>query len=73
MNKIHEIFPLIVYQGKVDCHEEFKNNHLKSLKDYWFNGYENETPENSGRCSLHLNQNYKIFFDSLKKSVNRYL
>ena len=73
MNKIHEIFPLIVYQGKVDCHEEFKNNHLKSLKDYWFNGYENESPEFSGKIFVHLQKQYKSFFDSLKKNIDEYM
>ena len=71
--KVHEVFPTVVAQDEVDVHYDFKNSYFEELKTLWFNGYENETPENSGRCSLHLNQNYKIFFDSLKKSVNRYL
>lgn len=71
--KVHEVFPTVVAQDEVDIHYDFKSSHFEELKTLWFNGYENETPENSGRCSLHLNQNYKIFFDSLKKSVNRYL
>ena len=33
MNKVHEMFPLIVYQGSVDGHEEFKKKYLDSLKD----------------------------------------
>lgn len=73
MNKIHEIFPLIVYQGKIDCHEEFKKNHLNSLKEYWFNGYENESPEFSGKIFVHLQEQYKSFFDSLKKNIDEYM
>ena len=73
MNKVHEIFPLIVYQGEVDCHQEFKKNHLSSLKDYWFNGYKNESPEYSGKIFLHLQEQYKFFFDSLKKNIDEYM
>jgi len=73
MNKIHEIFPLIVYQGKIDCHEEFKEKYLESLKDYWFNGYENESPEFSGKIFVHLQDQYKSFFDSLKKNIDEYM
>lgn len=73
MNKVHELFPLVVYQGKVDCHEEFKSKHLESLKQYWFNGYENESPEFSGKIFIHLQQKYKSFFDSLKKNVDEYM
>lgn len=73
MNKVHEIFPLIVYQGEVDCHKEFKSKYLESLKEYWFNGYENESPEFSGRIFLHLQDQYKFFFDSLKKNIDEYM
>jgi hypothetical protein len=73
MNKIHEMFPLIVYQGKVDCHEEFKSKYLSSLKEYWFNGYENESPEFSGKIFLHQQEQYKMFFDSLKKNIDEYM
>ena len=73
MNKIHEIFPLIVYQGKIDCHEEFKEKYLESLKDYWFNGYEKESPEFSGKIFVHLQDQYKSFFDSLKKNIDEYM
>ena len=73
MNKVHEIFPLVVYQGSVDCHDEFKENNLDSLRDYWFNGYENESPEYSGRIFAHLNPNYEVFFNSLKKNLDEYL
>lgn len=73
MNKIHEIFPLIIYQGNIDCHEEFKKNHLNSLKEYWFNGYENESPEFSGKIFVHLQKQYKSFFDSLKKNIDEYM
>lgn len=73
MNKVHELFPLVVYQGKVDCHEEFKSKHLESLKQYWFNGYENESPEFSGKIFVHLQEQYKSFFDSLKKNIDEYM
>ena len=73
MNKIHELFPLVVYQGNVDCHEEFKKQHLNSLKDYWFDGYENESPEYSGKIFVHHQKQYKSFFDSLKKNINEYM
>jgi hypothetical protein len=73
MNKVHEIFPLIVYQGEIDCHKEFKSKHLESLKQYWFNGYENESPEFSGKIFVHLQEQYKSFFDSLKKNIDEYM
>jgi hypothetical protein len=73
MNKVHELFPLVVYQGEVDCHEEFKSKHLESLKQYWFNGYENESPEFSGKIFVHLQEQYKSFFDSLKKNIDEYM
>ena len=73
MNKVHEIFPLLVYQGTIDCHEEFKKNNLDSLKDYWFNGYENESPEFSGKIFVHHQEQYKSFFNSLKKNIDDYM
>ena len=28
MGAVHEIFPLVVYQGEVDCHDKFKEKYL---------------------------------------------
>lgn len=72
MNKIHELFPLIIYQGDVQCHEEFKKNNLESLRNYWFNGYENESPEYSGKIFVHLKDEYKSFFKELRNHVDNY-
>jgi hypothetical protein len=72
MNKIHEIFPLIVYQGEVECHNEFKETNLESLKKYWFNGYINESPEYSGRIFAHLNSEYQTFFKELRSHIDNY-
>lgn len=71
--KVHEIFPTVIVQDSIENHEEFKSEYFEELKKQWFNGYENETPENSGRCSLHLNKNYYFFFKSLVKCVKKYL
>jgi hypothetical protein len=71
--KIHEVFPVVVLQDNIDCHMEFKEKYFDELKSLWFNGYEHETPENSGRASLQLNKNYTLFFKSLKKSICSYL
>ena len=71
MGKVHEIFPLVVYQGNIDCHNEFKQ-YTDELKHYWFNGYENESPEYSGRIFVHANSKYEMFFDDLKKNINDY-
>lgn len=71
MGKIHEVFPLIVYQGKIDCHNQFKKN-LTEIKDYWFNGYKYESPEGSERIFLHHNQKYSDLFSSLKKVFDEY-
>lgn len=71
--KIHEVFPTVIVQDVIENHQRFKDDCFEELKGLWFNGYENETPENSGRCSLHLNQNYHLFFESLSKSVKNYL
>jgi len=73
MSKIYEIFPTIVYQGEIEHHQEFKTQHLNELKEYWFDGYENESPENSERIFLHHNSKYKVFFDDLLKNVYEYL
>lgn len=72
MNKVHEVFPLIVYQGSIDCHEEFKKNNLNFLRDYWFNGYQNESPEFSGKIFVHHQERCKSFFTSLKKNIDEY-
>jgi hypothetical protein len=71
--KIHEVFPTIIIQDNIENHKEFKEKYFEELKQMWFNGYENETPENSGRCSLHLNSNYYSFFKFLTNSVKKYL
>lgn len=73
MNKVHEIFPLVVYQGTIDCHEQFKKDNLDSLREYWFNGYENESPEFSGKIFVHRQKLYKPFFDSLKNNIDQYM
>jgi uncharacterized protein (TIGR02466 family) len=73
VNKVHEIFPLIVYQGSVEGHDNFKENNLESLKDYWFNGYKNESPEFSGKIFAHKIPEYSDFFISLRKNINEYM
>ena len=70
--RIHKIFPLIVYQGEVECHKEFKQQHLDSLRDYWFNGYRNESPEFSGKIFLHNNPKYNQFFSELRNHIDEY-
>lgn len=71
--KVYEVFPTVIVQDEVKCHKEFKSSYFEELKQLWYNGYENETPENSGRCSLHLNENYHIFFSHLKNNIINYL
>ena len=73
MNKVHEMFPLVVYQGSIDCHQKFKKNNTDALRSYWFNGYENESPEYSGRIFVHHQKQYKEFFDDLKTNINQYM
>ena len=70
--RIHKLFPLVVYQGEIDSHKEFKEKHLNSLRDYWFNGYENESPEYSGKIFLHKEEKYHLFFNGLKRSIDNY-
>ena len=72
MNKVHEIFPLIVYQGSINSHEHMKK-HIDVLRKYWFDGYENESPEYSGRIFLHQEEYCKPFFKDLKTNVDEYL
>lgn len=72
MEKIHEVFPLIVYQESIDCHSKFKKKYLSEIRSYWFNGYQNESPENSGNIFLHLNKDYTEFFSDLKKCIDNY-
>jgi|TARA_B100000085_G_scaffold43619_1_gene36731 hypothetical protein len=72
MGKVHEIFPLIVYQGNVDGHDEFKKN-LEDIKKYWFNGYKYESPEGSERIFLHRNEKYIDFFSiHIRKVFDEY-
>ena len=66
---IHEVFPLIIYQEKVEGHDKFKEN-IDDLREYWFDGYKNESPENSGKIFVHLK--YKSFFNSIKKNIDEY-
>jgi hypothetical protein len=69
---IHEVCPLIVYQGLIKNHEEFKEKYLDELRDYWFNGYVYESPECSGKIFAHLNENYSDFFSELKRNIDGY-
>ena len=72
MGKVHEVFPLIVYQGDVDGHDEFKEN-LEDIKKYWFNGYKYESPEGSERIFLHHNEKYIDFFSvHIRKVFDEY-
>jgi hypothetical protein len=71
--KVHEVFPILILQDVIEYHQKFKNEYFEELKSLWFNGYENETPENSGRCSLHLNKDYINFFKELQSSILKYL
>jgi uncharacterized protein (TIGR02466 family) len=73
MDRVHELFPLVVYQGSVNGHEEFKQKNLDSLRAYWFNGYQNESPEYSGRIFVHRNPEYKNFFKELKNNIDSYM
>jgi len=70
---VHQVFPVAVIQEQIDIHQSFKKEYFEDLKTEWFNGYENESPENSGKSFIHLNEKYVDFFKSLKKSVNNYL
>lgn len=72
MNKVHEIFPLVIYQNTIDCHQTFKETYIDQIRDYWFNGYQNQSPECSGKIFLHVDEKYKFFFDDLKKSIDLY-
>ena len=67
--KIHEIFPILISQDKIDNHDEIKNEYLGELKSLWWNGYENPTPENSGRAFVHSNPRYFDIFKSISKSI----
>ena len=69
--KVHEAFPLMVYQGEVECHDLIKE-HLDELRDYWFNGYENESPEYSGRIFAHQKECCKPFFKELRTHIDNY-
>ena len=71
MHRIHEAFPTIVYQGMVECHEEVKK-HIDELRDYWFDGYNNESPEYSGRIFVHQKLSCKPFFNELRSHVDNY-
>ena len=65
VNKVHEIFPLIVYQGSIDSHDYMKK-HIDVLREYWFDGYENESPEYSGRI-FYIRKNIVDHFSKILK------
>lgn len=71
MHRIHEAFPLIVYQGMVESHEKIKSN-IDELREYWFDGYQNESPEYSGRIFAHQKESCKPFFEELRTHVDNY-
>jgi uncharacterized protein (TIGR02466 family) len=76
--KVHEVFSIAIVQDSIENHEEIKNNYFDELKSLWYktndkNEWIHETPENSGKCSLHLNPRYLKIFQSLNKSVCKYL
>ena len=64
--KVHTLFPFVIYQHIFEGHDDFKNA-LEGLKKYWFNGYENESPEYSGRILLHHDDTYRDMFTEVKK------
>ena len=68
--KVHEVFPTVVVQDEIEIHEEFKKNNFDELKNLWYKTNQqgewvHETPENSGKCSLHLNQKHFSIFNSI--------
>lgn len=67
------MFPLVVYQGSIECHQKFKEENIDFLRDYWFNGYQNESPEYSGKIFVHHQPKCKSFFDDLKKNIDEYM
>lgn len=71
--KLHEAFPTLIYQGKIENHEYIKENHSSELKEYWFDGYNNESPENSEKIFIHHNEKMNVFFDDLFSNVYEYL
>lgn len=76
--KIHEVFPTVVVQDEIEIHNEFKKNHFEELKTLWYKTdstgeWVHETPENSGKCSLHLNLKYFSIFEAIQKSIFKYL
>ena len=76
--KIHEVFPTVVVQDEIEIHNEFKNDNFEELKQLWYKTNDkgewvHETPENSGRCSLHLNSKYFSIFEAIQKSICKYL
>jgi len=76
--KIHEVFPTVVVQDEIEIHNEFKNDNFEELKQLWYKTNDkgewvHETPENSGRCSLHLNPKYFSIFEAIQKSICKYL
>lgn len=77
-HQIYEIFPTVIYRGEISCHEEFKEENLEELCEYWHYAEdlpreELESPENSGRYFLHHNEKYSSFFKCLADNVRQYL
>ena len=63
--KVHEVFPTLVAQDIIEIHEEFKNQYFEELKSLWFNGYENETPENPAFVKKSFNSNSLLLTSNL--------
>ena len=63
-HKIHEIFPLVVYQGVIDCHEQFKkDNYPLFLADLI---------EWEGFIFINLSDNPSEFKLEYKPIINRF-
>lgn len=67
--KVTDIFSLAFYEGKISCHEKLKELHYESIKDYSDSCYKKEIPV----TLFHKEEEYSIFFESLKENFNQYM
>lgn len=78
---VHQLFPILVYQGKIENHLSYKEVFLNTLDKYGFdpteslksNGGYTLTGEYRGLCLLHQDPVFKPFFIELTCKIREYL
>ena len=69
-NKLHPIFPTLVFEDYYEDNQKFLNTICKTWSDHYTDGYTNEL---TGDNDLHLDIRYKDLYTHMTKSIQKYL